>query len=209
MADRVDKLGLQYFYNRIKTIFASKAEVSAIDDKFDDYATTAALEAVDDKFDDYATTAALNAVDDKVDALEGAEPNVIDTIKINGTAVTPSNKEVNINVPVVDNAVTAGGVNPVQGGVIKSYVDDAIASVVGVEFEIVQALPASGTAGTIYLVPNSSSGANIYDEYIYVSNRFEKIGSTDVDLTGYFNTNNLPAVTTAEIDTIVDGTTGS
>ena len=76
-----------------------------------------------------------------------------------------------------------------------SQVSSAIASAVGeitsFEFEIVQTLPASGEAGVVYLVPNSGTTPNIYDEYIWVNNEFEKIGTTDIDLSGYATTQDL------------------
>jgi hypothetical protein len=34
-------------------------------------------------------------------------------------------------------------------------------------------------------VTNSGSGTNSYDEYIWLGSSFEKIGTTDVDLSGY------------------------
>lgn len=86
---------------------------------------------------------------------------------------------------------------------VDTAVTNAIGSITGISFEIVTSLPSTGAAGTIYLISNSGSGSNIYDEYIYVSNRFEKIGTTDVDLSSYWNTSNLVAITNAEIDTIV------
>ena len=71
---------------------------------------------------------------------------------------------------------------------------------------MVDELPAEGQKGKIYLVPNQSAGSNIKDEYIWIQDgangRFEKIGSTDVDLTDYWNDTNLVAITTAEIDAL-------
>lgn len=71
---------------------------------------------------------------------------------------------------------------------IKAYVTNAIGGITGVSFVIVQTLPATGAAGAIYLVPNSGSSPNIYDEYIYVANAWEKIGTTEIDLSGYVQT---------------------
>lgn len=53
--------------------------------------------------------------------------------------------------------------------------------------EIVQSLPQSGEAMKIYMVPKSTSQANnSYDEYIWTaSNDWEKIGDTEIDLSGY------------------------
>ena len=75
----------------------------------------------------------------------------------------------------------------------KSEVDDIVDGIVGISLEVVASLPASGNAGTIYLVSNSGTGQNIYDEYVWLtaSSRWEKIGTTDVDLSGYAKTADL------------------
>lgn len=86
---------------------------------------------------------------------------------------------------------------------VQTAINTAISGISGISYEIVQALPQTGSAGTIYLISNSGSGTNIYDEYIYTNGAFEKIGSTDVDLSGYVQTSDLVAVTNTEIDTIV------
>lgn len=85
----------------------------------------------------------------------------------------------------------------------KSQVDDLIAGITGVSFSVVQALPATGEAGVIYLVSHNGSSSDVYDEYIYVNNGFEKIGTTDVDLSGYVQTSDLTPLTEAQIDTII------
>lgn len=86
---------------------------------------------------------------------------------------------------------------------VQTAINTAISGITGISYEIVQALPQTGSAGTIYLISNSGTSTNIYDEYIYTNGAFEKIGSTDVDLSGYVQTSDLVAVTNAEIDTIV------
>lgn len=97
----------------------------------------------------------------------------------------------------------------------KGYVDTsittAISGITGVQFEVVQTLPATGDAGTIYLVPNSGTTPNIYDEYIYVNNSFEKIGTTEIDLSNYvtntqLNTTLAAYATTSSLATVA--TTG-
>lgn len=50
-------------------------------------------------------------------------------------------------------------------------------------FEVVQTLPATGEAKVIYLVPKDPGETqNVYDEYIYINNAWEKIGDTEIDL---------------------------
>lgn len=86
---------------------------------------------------------------------------------------------------------------------VTSAVATAIGGITGISYEIVASLPATGDAGVIYLLANSGTSPNIYDEYIYVNNAFEKIGTTEVDLSGYVQTSDLVAITNAQIDTIV------
>ena len=90
---------------------------------------------------------------------------------------------------------------------VSSAIQTALAGFTGIDFSIVASLPASGTKGVIYLVPNSGNGDNVYDEYIWITvegnSKFEKIGTTQVDLSGYVQTTDLSAITNSEIDTIV------
>lgn len=82
----------------------------------------------------------------------------------------------------------AAGTNSTQiatTAFVTTAITNAISGIQGITYSIVTELPSSGSAGIIYLVSNSGSGQNIYDEYIWVNNAFEKIGTTAVDLSGY------------------------
>ena len=102
----------------------------------------------------------------------------------------------------IDSSMSSSSTNPVQNKIVKAYIDNAIGGITGIDFKVVTTLPSTGVKGTIYLVSNSGSGTNAYDEYIYVDNAWEKIGTTDVDLSGYLKTTDMVAITSAEIDTI-------
>lgn len=58
---------------------------------------------------------------------------------------------------------------------------------INTNFQIVDTLPTENiSTSTIYLVPSTKPEAeNIYDEYIYVNNNWEHIGSTSIDLSDY------------------------
>lgn len=75
----------------------------------------------------------------------------------------------------------------------KKYVDEALGSITGVEFRIVEALPETGEAGVIYLIAHEHGTKDVYDEYIWVTDKFEKIGNTDIDLSAYAKTADLKA----------------
>ena len=73
--------------------------------------------------------------------------------------------------------------------------------ITGIDFQVVESLPSTGTTGTIYLVAKSTSGTNnIYTEWIYVNSKWEQLGDTQVDLSGYLQTSSI--ITNTEIDTL-------
>lgn len=90
---------------------------------------------------------------------------------------------------------------------VQSLIDDALADITGIDFKVVPQLPDSGEKGTIYLVSNSGSGQNTYDEYIWLSDqsKWEKIGTTDVDLSDYIRKDDLVPISNEEITQIVSG----
>lgn len=142
------------------------------------------------------------------------DDNVIEAIQVNGVALTVNNKTVNITVPTnadIQALITAYGYQTEND--VDTAIAEALADVTSIEFEVVQALPQTGEAGVIYLVSNSGTGSNAYDEYIYISGdptgSFEKIGSTSVDLSGYVQASEMHALTNAEIDTIFTSVFGS
>lgn len=77
----------------------------------------------------------------------------------------------------------------------SSEVDKKIADAIGgggsgIKIEIVTVLPQTGESGVIYLVPSSSTASgNLYDEYVWISDKYELIGSKPIDLSGYIKKN--------------------
>ena len=148
------------------------------------------------------TTAEKNKL---ADIAEGAQVNIIESIKVNGTAQTITNKAVDITVPTNNNQLT-NGAGYQTSTEVQTAINDAIKDITGIDFQVVTELPTTGVKGTIYLILNGGSTTqNIYDEYIWLSSSssYEKIGTTEVDLSNYWNTTNLIAITNGEIDTIV------
>lgn len=148
-----------------------------------------------------------NTLKTKLDGITaGAEPNVIATIKVNNTAQTVTDKTVNISVPTNTNQLT-NGANFQTDTQVQAAINSALEGITGIDFQVVQSLPATGTKGVIYLMSNGSSAAsNIYDEYIWLSSSssYEKIGTTQVDLTNYVQFSDLVELTNGEIDNITD-----
>lgn len=91
----------------------------------------------------------------------------------------------------------------------KNEVQNLIGQIQTAHFEVVQELPQTGESNVIYLILRSDpETSNIYDEYIYINNAYEKIGSTDVDLTGYatetwVNTQIANFLTQSQIESLI------
>lgn len=140
----------------------------------------------------------------------GAEKNKIEHITLNGVEQTITNKTVALTV--ITKAVNdlANYYTKTQT-YSKSEINSLINSISTGGFEVVSTLPSTDiSTTTIYLVADTSPSAdNTYDEYIYVNNTWEKIGSTAMDLSGYVTTTNLTSilnsyVTTTDLSTLLN-----
>lgn len=130
-----------------------------------------------------------------------AQANVIESIKVNGTAQTVTSKSVNITVPTKVSALTNDSGYQTNSQV-QTLINNAISGITGIEFSVVTSLPSTGSKGVIYLVSHSHGAGDSYDEYIWVNNAFEKIGNTDIDLSGYWLKNDLVECANSDIDSM-------
>ena len=269
---RLDNNGLLYLLTLLKTEIDNAGEDNVIETvKVNGTALTPVNKAVDvevptktsDLTNDGDGTSNF-ATEDYVDENGGK----IDVIKVNGTAQTITNKEVDINSLELVAKVNSGGAfcgveNPITHDIlnvavlpngrtpdtlgvsfvhedikgtysevsalaytttktdkllaektdetqVQEMIDEALADITGIDFQIVSTLPATGVKGVIYLVGTESP----YDEYIWLEPTgatpyFEQIGSTDIDLSGYVQASEMHALTNAEIDTIFQQVFGS
>lgn len=112
----------------------------------------------------------------------GAQANKIESVKVNGTALTPdSSKAVNVDLSAYAKSAD-----------VTKEIVSAVSGVTQIDYSVVEALPSTGKKGVIYLVANSGSGNNIYDEYIYINSKFEKLGSREMDLSSYAKKTDIP-----------------
>ena len=119
----------------------------------------------------------------KVDGIaSGAQVNVIESVKVNGTAQAISAKSVNITVPTKTSQLTNDSSFATQ-----TYVNQQIGAIDKLKKAVVEALPSSNIdTNTIYLVPKSSTeSGNYYDEYMYINGKWELIGNSKTDMTGF------------------------
>ena len=105
----------------------------------------------------------------------------------------------------IDGTVTADGANAVSGKAVYDYVTAAIADITGFHAEIVSELPETGKTNILYLVAKSEAASGDgYDEYLYINGAWERVGSTDIDLSGYVQASEMHAITNTEITAIVN-----
>lgn len=141
---------------------------------------------------------------------EGAQVNVIETVKVGGVALDVTEKAVNIDLSkyaikaTVEEAL-AGKVDKVEGSRLMTDAEGAkLANLAENANETyatkaeLSAIPKYATAPvdvlptenisetTIYLVPNGGEGTNSRDEYIYVNGAWEMLGTTELSLDGYY-----------------------
>lgn len=134
--------------------------------------------------------------------LDSTQNSSISSLSIATSELASENTVLTSEVATKQDILTAGAGITITNNVISS-------SATGAKFEVVQSLPVSDIdPQTIYLVPNTSSQQeNIYDEYIYVNNSWELIGSTSVDLTNYYNKSEVNSLFTSQ--SVVDSTQNS
>lgn len=87
---------------------------------------------------------------------------------------------------------------------VNQRIDNAIGEISGFDFLVVDRLPSIGESGHIYLVLHQHGNKDIYDEYIWVNaiQSFEKIGTTDIDLSNYYIKNEVNSLLSNKVDKI-------
>lgn len=219
---------LGYYHNRIKRTFASADDLSTLSDKVDEIIAeggepntietvkvngTALIPDAAKAVDVTVPTATSDLTNDgdgdsnfATEAYVDANGGKIDVIKVNGVAQQISNKAVDLSIATAVSEL-ANDSNFQTDSDVQDAIDAALSGITGIDFQVVQTLPASGVHGVIYLVPNEGATGDAYNEYIWITPsggtaHFEKIGTTEVDLSGYWAKADLVAITTEQIDAL-------
>lgn len=195
MATYLDNAGVTQILTKIKSLLAKKAEITAI--------PTKVSQLTNDSL--YQNAAEVIAkIDTKLGELS---LDVEDNDKYYVYSVKQKNGQISVSsasfsdsfTKQLESAHTTGGV--VSRTDVNTAINNAVGKITSFEYKVVDSLPAvsEGKKGTIYLVAHSGSTAqNIYDEYIFLpadgstAARYEKIGTTDIDLTPYAKKTEIP-----------------
>lgn len=199
MATYLDNAGVTQILTKIKSLLAKKAEITAIPTKVSQLTNDSS----------YASTSEVNT----------AITNKIGTLNMNATDDTGDPGDYYINslaqeegqvsatrysfsskfLSEVEAAYNNGSI--VNMTEVKKAISHAVGQITSFEYKIVDSLPATteGKKGVIYLIAHSgSTNQNSYDEYIFLpadgstAARYEKIGTTDIDLTPYAKKTEIP-----------------
>ena len=64
-------------------------------------------------------------------------------------------------------------------------------------------LPEIGEGNKIYLVPKTGTdNNNEYDEYIYINNKWETLGTITIDLSNYYDKNEINTLLNNKVDKV-------
>lgn len=203
----LDNNGLLYFWSQLKTLFAGKVDkIAGKGLSTNDYTT-----AEQTKLGGIATGATANAAYTSNPGMDGtAAPGSAaefargDHVHPTDTSRAPLASPTFTGVPAAPTAAAGTDTTQIAStAFVKAAITAALAGVTGFSFEVVASLPGTGVSGKLYLVSNSGSGQNLYDEYIWTGAAYEKLGTLAIDLSGYQLASELVAVTNAEIDTVL------
>ena len=148
------------------------------------YITSAALSP-------YSTTQQMNT------AISTAVANKADRSEIPTKVSDLTNDSGFVNSTQVNTALAAY-TYPSQDLYTQSDIDTMLAQISSLKIEVVDALPSTGSADTIYLLKVRQQGNDIYQEYFWVNNAWELIGG--IDLTDYYTKTEVNTLLTAKAD---------
>lgn len=200
MSRFLDLVGLQHLIGLIKEKFVQKESGMGLsknnytDEDKEKLSTLKTYNVATSEEAGLLSSANLN----KINGLEdGAEKNIITKIKRNGTLVNVSNKEVDITVPTKISELVDD-----KDLVNKTAVQKMISDARHMKKEIVATKPSTGDENTIYLVGPKGDGNNVYEEWLYINSKWEKVGDTNttVNLDGYLKETDIQTISTAEIN---------
>lgn len=102
----------------------------------------------------------------------------------------------------VNTAITAKGYQ--TSAQVQAAINESLSGITGIDIQVVESLPTTGAKGIIYLVAHAHGSGDNYDEYVWVASKstYEKIGNTDVDLSGYVLKTDLVELTDKDLETM-------
>lgn len=203
MATYLDNAGVTQILTKIKSLLAKKAEITAIPTKVSQLTNDSSYQTNSEVSTKIGTE--LGKLDYDVKDQPEDEDNytpeyfLFDITQTDGKISAKKATFKRKWETCFTESISAG--YAVTLPIVKKQIADAVGGITSFEYKIVDSLPAvsDGKKGVIYLVSHSGGTTqNIYDEYIFLpaegstAARYEKIGTTDIDLTPYAKKTEIP-----------------
>lgn len=153
---------------------------------------------------------------DKITSDNKLSADLIEGIKeyTSGTGIIISNQTIAVDLTTIaeksdlSDFITAS-VNNLENYYLKTEtytrteINNKIDAIKGIDFKIVSSVAEVVESGHIYLIKRQDEAEdNIYDEYIFVDNKAELIGTTRIDLSNYYTKDE--SYSKSEVDTKLD-----
>lgn len=206
----VDNNGLLYFWTKLKSLFVQKDGNKVLSDKNFTEAYEEKLKGLNNYILPPATTSAIGGVkpgaglevtaDGTLNATGGGTADSVDWSNVQNRP-TKVSQFTNDSGYQTSSEVQSAISTATTDMATKTYVTQQLANIN--KKQIVTSTTEMTDANTIYLIANSGSENNIYDEYIVIDGKAEKVGTTEVDLINYVQDTDLVAITNGEIDDIL------
>lgn len=106
----------------------------------------------------------------------------IQIVKVNGSPLSPDGSKA-VNIDLSTYAIKTE---------VTQEIAQAVSGIQGFDAQVVASLPETGQKGILYLVSNSGTGQNVYDEYLWITDKYEKLGTREIDLSAYAKKTEIP-----------------
>lgn len=206
MATYLDNAGVTQILTKIKSLLAKKAEITAIPTKVSDLTNDRKYQTPDDVTASISTR--LGELDfDFSDASIGSnrEPYYLTEIKQADGKITAKKSDFIEAWSYAFRYSQSLGDEAISVPEVDAKIASAVGKITSFEYKVVSELPpeSDGRNGTIYLLRHGGNdNTNSFDEYILVDTyssggityaaHYEKIGTTDIDLTPYAKKTEIP-----------------
>jgi seryl-tRNA synthetase len=188
----LDKEGLLYYNEKLKSIIAKKADSDTVNAKISD---------LDTKLTEAKTELEGNIKSTKEELDGSIKSTNEDLTNYKGTTDT-SIKELEENDNKQDEAISSLNTSKANKDDVTKEITEAISGITNFSYEIVDELPETGDKGTIYLVLYSQgTEGDVYQEFIWIEStkKYETLGYTnDIDLSNYVTFDDT--ITNSDID---------
>lgn len=209
MATYLDNAGVTQILTKIKSLLAKKAEITAIPTKVSQLTNDSQYQTPDDVTASISTRLGeldydfANAKNETVTSLpeagKGADVYITSISETDGVISAKKWSFGNM----FNRHVTKHKIPDIEQ--VRSEINTAVGNITSFEYKVVSELPpeSDGKKGTIYLLRHGGNdNTNSFDEYILVDTyssggitynaHYEKIGTTDIDLTPYAKKTEIP-----------------